>query len=143
MKIAPATIADVSTLVRLECECFAEPWSPATLATALEDERYVVLLACEDGGIPGYVLGWNVGEEGELARVGVLASRRGQGIAQELMAAMLAAFASRGVEAIFLEVRESNIAARRLYAKCNFVEVGERRNYYADAETALVMRVDL
>ncbi|HEY1152975.1 MAG TPA: ribosomal-protein-alanine N-acetyltransferase RimI, partial [Pseudolabrys sp.] len=51
-----------------------------------------------------------------------------------------------GVTAVFLEVSENNAAARRLYARAGFREVGRRPNYYRDADGtthALVLRRDL
>jgi ribosomal-protein-alanine N-acetyltransferase len=47
------------------------------------------------------------------------------------------------VTAVFLEVRPSNCAAQRLYRRLGFAVVGERRNYYANGESALVMKNEL
>jgi ribosomal-protein-alanine N-acetyltransferase len=42
----------------------------------------------------------------------------------------------------FLEVRESNLAARSLYGKFGFREVSRRPGYYQDTgEAAVVMRL--
>lgn len=143
MEIARATPADAAALAFLENSCFPDAWTSTTLTAALEDERYVILFAREGDAVFGYALGWSVAEEAELARVGVLALRRGQGIGALLTRAIVQVFQSRGVEAVFLEVRESNFPARRVYEKCNFIEVGKRPNYYANGETAIVMRAEL
>jgi ribosomal-protein-alanine N-acetyltransferase len=144
MQIVFASPEDGSTLAALEAACFSEPWSPKTLSAALSDERYIVLFACEAGSTPiGYVLGWSISEEAEFARVGVLPAWRGQGIGAKLTRAILEAFRSRGAELVFLEVRESNAAARHLYENCGFVEVGRRANYYSNGETAITMRAEI
>jgi ribosomal-protein-alanine N-acetyltransferase len=144
MEITFASPEDGSTLAALEAASFGEPWSPKTLSAALRDGHYVVLLAREAGSTPiGYVLGWGVGEEAEFARVGVLQQWRGQGIGAHLTRAILKEFRARGARLVFLEVRESNIAARRLYESCGFVEVGRRRNYYSNGETAITMRAEI
>jgi ribosomal-protein-alanine N-acetyltransferase len=144
MKIVAASPADGSIVAALEAACFGEPWAEETVSAALRDERYVVLLAREVGSTPiGYVLGWSIGEEAEFARVGVLPAWRGQGIGALLTRAILEIFQSRGAELVFLEVRESNFAAQRVYEKCGFVEVGRRANYYSNGETALVMRAEI
>ena len=141
MQIVFAAPEDGSTLSALEAACFTEPWTPQTLSAALQDERYVVLLAREAGSTPvGYVFGWSIGQEAELARVGVLPAQRGQGIGAVLTRAILREFQLRGAKLVFLEVRENNFAARKLYESCGFVEVGRRANYYPDGETAIVMR---
>jgi [ribosomal protein S18]-alanine N-acetyltransferase len=43
------------------------------------------------------------------------------------------------VGAILLEVRKSNLAARGLYEKQGFREVGRRRTYYADPEEDAIL----
>ena len=48
-----------------------------------------------------------------------------------------------GAAAVFLEVRESNRAARALYEKWAFLESGRRRGYYKDPEEdAILYRID-
>ena len=112
------------------------------------DDKYIILLALYEKSplavnAFGYAIGWNVGEEAELARVGVHPSLRGQGFGQKITCALLKAFQVRKVKIVFLEVRESNLAAQKLYARCGFAPVGERINYYADGETAMIMRAEL
>ena len=148
MKIAAATTDDLGTLGALERACFAEPWTTATLASALNDDKYLILLARDDGSTlalnaVGYAIGWNVGDEAELARVGVHASARRQGLGKKIADALLESFRERGVKTIFLEVRQSNQAARKLYEKSDFAEIRKRLNYYADGETAIIMKAEL
>ncbi len=148
MEITAATSADLGALSALERACFGEPWNASTLAAALADGKYVTLLAREVKSplavnSCGYAIGWNIGEEAELARVGVRAALRGRGFGQKITEELLAAFRPRGVKIVFLEVRLSNITARSLYEKCGFKEVGQRANYYADGETAIIMRAEL
>jgi ribosomal-protein-alanine acetyltransferase len=136
-------VADAEALAALEAVCFGEPWSPRALQQALEDEKYRVLLAQSAGQAVGYAFGWNLGEEAELARIGVLPEFRGEGQGERLMRALLLEFAGRGVRTVFLEVRSSNAGAHRLYARCGFEVVGRRREYYADGEDAVLMRTNL
>ena len=143
MEIFSATPDDASVFAALECQSFAEPWKGSTLDAALRDEKYIFLLARENETVIAYAIGWNVGEEAELARIGVLPSWRGQGIGELLTHAILKAFRERDIRSVFLEVRESNLAARKLYEKCGFAEVGKRADYYADGETAIVLRANL
>jgi len=58
-----------------------------------------------------------------------------------MLDAVLIELGHRGVRAAFLEVRESNTAARALYGSRGFREIGRRKNYYRrPVEDALVMR---
>jgi ribosomal-protein-alanine N-acetyltransferase len=57
---------------------------------------------------------------------------------------MLAQLRQWGVATVFLEVRESNSAARRLYGALGFAQVGRRRNYYRrPTEDAVVLRATI
>lgn len=143
MEIVPATVEDVTSLAALESACFAEPWTLDALQAALNDERYVTLLMHDQGAFLGYALGWSVGEEAELARIGVLPEWRRKGVARQLLGAIMMAFKTCKSGRVFLEVRESNHSARCLYEKCRFVEVGKRPRYYSDGETATVMCAEL
>ena len=72
-----------------------------------------------------------------------MAGRRAGAGALLLNGAMAAARA-RGATAVHLDVRESNAAARALYARFGFTEVGRRRAYYREpVEDALMLRSDL
>lgn len=142
MELIRATPLHLDILVALERDCFRQAWSSATLADALGDERYIVLLARLGENFCGFALGWNIGEEAELARIGVLAHWRNRQLGEELTRALCTAFKQRDAEAVFLEVREDNIPARRLYEKCGFLEIGLRKNYYEDGQNAIIMRFE-
>jgi ribosomal-protein-alanine acetyltransferase len=88
----------------------------------------------------GFVIAWNVREEGEIATLAVDEPFRGQGIAQHLLEAALHEATRRGAKLMFLEVRPDNIAALHLYEKCGFQKVGLRKNYYRNGDDAVVMR---
>ncbi len=92
-------------------------------------------------GVPlAYLIGWQIGEDVELARIGVAPEARGQGRATRILAAALRVWRTAGAQNVWLEVRESNLAACGLYRGCGFVQVASRANYYADGETALILR---
>lgn len=89
-----------------------------------------------DGQILGHLVFHDVFDnEYELLYIEVDAAARRQGIARALIAAL-----PEG--RIFLEVRESNTAARELYASAGFLEIGRRKLYYRDpAEDGIVMEL--
>ena len=81
------------------------------------------------------------GDEGEILNIAVRTSARRNGIGQRLMDAMLTEGAADGVRDFYLEVRESNAAARHLYEKNGFEALGIRKRYYTNpVENAVVMR---
>jgi len=134
--IRHATPADLETVERLERASFPDHWTNETLRNALRDPAYLVLLSDDTG----FLLGWHVGEEAELARLGVLQSERGRGIGLALVLQALEEWQIRGVSSVFLEVRASNTGAIRLYERAGFTTIGQRVNYYANGEEARVMK---
>jgi ribosomal-protein-alanine N-acetyltransferase len=79
--------------------------------------------------------------ECELEFVLVPPEARRHGIGSMLVHTVLAWARDRGAHEIWLEVRESNVGALRLYEACGFVVAGRRPGYYADpAEDAVLMR---
>ena len=94
----------------------------------------------DHGAILGYAVVRILADEGEIQRIGVYPNYRRQGIARELMDAMVAFARARGVRAIALEVRESNLGARKLYDSYGFRQEAVRKGYYHNpAEDAVIM----
>lgn len=145
MLLRGATAADLPEVVALERACYGDPW-PATAFAALPDNPNVFFaLAREQRGmLAGYVVAWYVMDEGELANLAVAPTLRGRGVGRALLDVMLEDAARRGTEHVFLEVRESNGWARKLYGARGFEEVGRRRGYYrSPVEDALILRCTL
>jgi len=139
-RIRPATTADVPAVAAIERAAFSDPWSPSSFATLLGNPAVEFAVAERGGAVLGYTVLWVAADEAELANVAVSAGARGRGIGALLVDGALAAAARRGAATVYLEVRESNAAARRLYASRHFAEVGRRRRYYRNpVEDALVL----
>ena len=113
------------------------------------DEGAIALLTDSPGGIGwfdprgGFCLARVAADEAEILTLAVLPERRRQGIAARLLTAAMAAASGRGARRMLLEVAESNLAARRLYAAAGFRPVGRRARYYASGEDALVLAAAL
>jgi ribosomal-protein-alanine N-acetyltransferase len=82
--------------------------------------------------VVGFVGAWLQVDEYHVTTLAVHPEWRRQGIGERLMRRLMARAVEIGAEAITLEVRVGNGAARELYAKLGFKEVGLRRRYYAD-----------
>jgi ribosomal-protein-alanine N-acetyltransferase len=84
--------------------------------------------------------------EAHLLNLSVAPSWQRHGIGTELTAYAVALARSHGAGKIYLEVRPSNAAARALYVRSGFLEVGIRRDYYPAGngrEDAVVMELEL
>lgn len=153
--IRPATVFDVPRVAAIERTAFGDPWSadafaglvanPAVWFAVLEyapgaDGAGAVAGGAMGYGVLGYVVAWFAADEAEIANVALSAAARGRGLGACLLDAALGEAVRRGAETVYLEVRESNAPARRLYASRSFAEVGRRRRYYRNPpEDALVM----
>jgi ribosomal-protein-alanine N-acetyltransferase len=103
-----------------------------------------LLVAETDDELLGFSVMWFAADEGELGDIAVVPERRGEGIGNRLLLESVSVAASRGARSLYLEVRESNHGARRLYEKAGFSVVGVRKQYYNEpAEDAIVMKLDV
>ncbi len=96
------------------------------------------------GPVQAFLVAQTAGREWELENLVVAASTRRQGLGTGLIAELLQQARQRGAQAVVLEVRASNAAARSLYQSCGFVEAGLRPRYYQNPqEDAIVYRCNL
>lgn len=138
---------DLRQVLDIERRSFDNPWSSALFLQELRIpfSRIVVIRAAGRGDeqVIGYLCRWFVADEIHILNVAVHPDFRGRGIGAVLLGEALREAERGGAEAVTLEVRRSNEAARRLYASFHFEEVGVRRNYYGRGEDALIMRLVL
>jgi len=123
----------------LSCIPEAAQWPNSDLLLA--SQKNLILRVAEEGGeVRGLIVFRIISDEAEILNLAVDSGRRRQGIASRLIEDVMAASKAAGVGRIFLEVRDSNVAARNLYARMGFTERGRRRQYYRNpAEDALVL----
>lgn len=99
------------------------------------------LVVEQDGNVVGFIVGRQVEHEWEIENIAVTGAARRRGLGSRLVGELLDLVRSRGGKSVFLEVRESNRAARSLYEKWAFIEIGRRKTYYQNpAEDALVLQ---
>ena len=165
---------DLEAVARLESELFgAEAWSRNLLAAELAashgpmaDRRYVVVDSQEGDGdgdadeaadraagagpngprILGYAGLYHAGglTSADLLTIATIPAARGRGIASFMLTELVSTARELGCPDVLLEVRQSNEAAQRLYARHGFVPIGRRRRYYqAPPEDAVVMHLTL
>ena len=113
----------------------------ANAETRTQPGSRTALVVEQDGNVVGFIVGRQVEYEWEIENIAVTGVARRRGLGSRLVGELLELVRSRGGKSVFLEVRESNRAARSLYEKWAFLEVGRRKMYYQNpAEDALVLK---
>ncbi len=143
MTIRPAGPDDVAAVGRLEADCLgADAWSEGLVREGVVGALPTVsyLVAEEDGEVVGHAVASFAGDIAELQRIAVAERHRRGGIATALLEAVIARAAGTEADRLLLEVREHNRGALAFYARAGFTEIDRRPRYYADGETAVVLR---
>ena len=142
--IVPVTADHLDQMEEIERLCFSDPWSRRLLSELLENEAAATLAAVgEDGTVLGYAGIQVVLDEGYVNNVAVRPEYRRQGVASQLLEVFRRFGEGQGLAFLTLEVRDSNQAARALYARHGFVEAGRRKNYYQHPkEDAIIMTLE-
>lgn len=114
---------------------------------AAEFPKRVALVIADDAPpsqIHGFVIARCGPDEWEIENVAVAGDQRRRGLASVLLRKLLQEAHQAGVSSLLLEVREGNIAARKLYDKLGFIEIGRRKNYYqGPPEDALLLKISI
>ena len=146
LSIRPATSADLPAMMTLEKTApSAAHWSvqqyEGLFATA--EPNRVALVLGDENELQAFAIARVVRDEWELENIVVDARARRRRLATRILDELLQIARARGAKAVFLEVRESNQAARALYEKWAFLESGRRRRYYQEPdEDAILYRID-
>ena len=136
--IRSAVLDDVPVLLAIEREAAsAAHWTREEYGRLVESG--IVLVAEEAGNVSGFVCAKDIAGVWEIENMVVAEQGRRRGIGGGLLDELLRRARNDGGAAVWLEVRESNQPARRLYEKHGFRETGCRRRYYGDpAEDAVL-----
>lgn len=136
--------ADIPEVMRIERQSFGMPWQESTFRALMRRPSASLLTAEASGRVVGYSVLWFAADEGELGNLAVDPEHRGRGIGRTLLDRSMEQARLRGARSLYLEVRESNGAARAMYDTAGFETVGRRPDYYSGPrENACVMRLDL
>lgn len=146
IRIRDATSRDLPAILEIERLAFPSPWSAASFERELTLPFSRITVASSAGAgsgaaIAGFLCRWLIADECHVLNIAVHPDWRRHGIGAELMAAAIAEAKGSGVQLITLEVRRSNLAARKLYRRFEFEERRFRRHYYGPGEDAIIMEL--
>ncbi|WP_443090754.1 ribosomal protein S18-alanine N-acetyltransferase [Basfia succiniciproducens] len=145
-EISPIQAEDFDRLFEIEQAAHLVPWSMGTLQNN-QGERYLNLKSSVQNHIAGFAICQTVLDEATLFNIAIDPVCQGQGIGKALLSELIKQLQEKNVATLWLEVRESNQTAKRLYDRLGFNEVDIRKNYYptpdGGRENAIVMALYL
>jgi len=153
-RIRPIDVSHITDLIRIADETNLSPWSAAGYLDELKNPHSIMLrLVSEDNLTIGFIVGRIVAAndddnavDAEIYNIGVEKAVQRRGLGQKLLEAFISECTTSGVRSIWLEVRESNGAAIRVYERNGFGKVATRRDFYTEPrEDGMLMlrRLDL
>ena len=142
IEIREMTFDDIEAVCAIEAENFspAEIWSDTGFLSHLLRSDALYLAAQDGEDVVGYAGLLMVPDEADITKISVSPASKKQGVGYALLRELLLRAKEQGIAKVFLEVRESNAAALRLYEKAGFVRTGVRKGYYtAPTEDPVLM----
>ncbi len=140
----PMSLEDLPDVHRIERASFSVPWPDDAYRSELQGNRLASYMVARVGGVlVAYGGIWLMVDEAHITTFAVDPAWRRQRVGETLLLALMDVAIGRRAREATLEVRLSNLAARKLYEKYGFRPVGVRPRYYSDnGEDALIMTTE-
>ncbi len=145
-RFEPMTDKRLDAVVAIESRAYEHPWTRGNFADSLRS-GYQAQVLLADGKLLGYFVAMKGVDEVHLLNITVVPEHQSQGWGRLMLDALALWSRGQGAQWLWLEVRESNERAQRIYERNGFRRVGERKGYYPAAdgkrEDAVVMSLKL
>lgn len=141
-KIREMKKEDIPSIMILEKKLFSTAWEEEMFIEEIE-KQYAYVLEIKNK-IIGYVCGWKLLDEFNITNIAIAKEFQRNGFGKTLVQFIMSKLLDEKCFKFFLEVRESNHAAIKLYEKMGFNVIGSRKKYYhSPEEDAMVLGVNL
>jgi ribosomal-protein-alanine N-acetyltransferase len=137
---APADAVPIAAMSRELIEAgLPWSWTPERVARNLRQPETLVLTARDGQRVAAFAI-MHFGEErAHLSLLAVHPDYQRQGVARRMLEWLTASALAAGIASIHLELRESNLGARRFYLRQGYSETARIPGYYRGVETAVRM----
>lgn len=133
---------DLTGVLEVERESFTNPWTREMYDWELQNRAvcHIYLLRTPECRVAGFCAFWLIVDEIHINNVALRPAFRARGLGTALLTHVFAEARRLGARRATLEVRASNVGARRLYERLGFAQSGLRRRYYTDpVEDAVIL----
>ena len=140
MDILKVSHSDLDKILEIENESFIKPFKKENFLYELNENpfsRFYKLLI--DNEIIGFLLLYVTFDSSSIVQIAIKKDKRNQGFAEFLLQNIEKLLIKEEVNFITLEVRVSNVPARKLYKKLRYEEINIKKGYYEDGEDAIYM----
>ncbi|MCX5717157.1 MAG: ribosomal protein S18-alanine N-acetyltransferase [Nitrospirae bacterium] len=132
--------SDLPSVVAIERLSFSTPWSETSFLNEIYKHNSTAKISVAGERVIGYMCANQIADEGHILNLAVHPDFRGRGIANTLVKNIIEELKEKACRFLYLEVRASNNAARKLYEGFGFSIVGARKAYYTEPkEDAVIM----
>ena len=144
--LAPMSQDDLDAVIAIEQTAYSHPWTRGNFRDSL-NPLFMAQCLWLDGELLGYFLAMHGVEEMHLLNITVAPARQGQGWGHMMLDALSLMSRHVGAQWLWLEVRQSNLRALKVYERYGFKQVSIRKDYYPagrlQREHAVVMSLKL
>ncbi len=132
--------SDLYRVVQIERRCYTTPWTEASFRFEIERQSHAIpLVLTIETVVHAYCCAWFIADELQINNVAVDPDSYRQGYATILLRTLLKRIRAAGGKRATLEVRETNVAARKLYETLGFQAHARRSGFYSNPREAAVM----
>ena len=141
MIIRSFRLDDLDEVLCIEYDNFNDPY-PSGVLVHFHETGVGFLVAEIANRVVGFIIFWIVDNKGHIIMIAVNNNYKNMGIGSLLLNKVKQILFSNNIITLTLEVRKSNLAARKFYLKNGFYEVVEKEHYYSDGEDGIIMQFD-
>ena len=133
---------DIDNIMEIEKISFVDHWSVKMFQEIIFSPISRGFIVEQDKTLVGYTVLYAVDVEAHIMNFAVDAAKRKQGFGRQLLAQVVTFLKENDISECYLEVREQNGDAQKLYKSFGFEVIGRRKRYYTETgEDALVMQL--
>lgn len=130
----------IDSILPIEKSCYPDPWNYEHFLYEVHNQHSKSFVSLsQNSQLQGYLITHQIFDQIFILNLAVGLKFRKQGIAAGLLHFLFDFAKNNSVLTIDLEVRKSNTNALSLYRKEHFEITGERKKFYNDGETAIIM----
>ena len=138
LQLRLCTKEDFSLIREIESRAFPDPWPLEAFTDFLFPWAFSL---CFGDSLVGYIFYQGVEDEMVIINFAIDPQYQGKGWGSILLNESMQYMVDEGARHFFLDVRDSNIKARKLYYKHGFQDLGVRRKYYSHPEEDAIVMV--